>query len=69
MLYKYLAMVGRYNFDEDSADVMFATNDKTEAIQSTKDFGQGMVVVSVDKEDSKQRIFSAFYNNELEIKD
>ncbi len=45
---KYLVMEGRYNFGQE-ADVMFATNDKEEAIEAAKDFGQGMVVVCLDK--------------------
>jgi diacylglycerol kinase len=40
-------MKGRYNFDENEADVLFATNEKEEAIQAAKDFGQGTVVISV----------------------
>lgn len=66
---KYQVMEGRYNFDENSADVMFATNGKQEAIEAAKDFGQGAVVVSVDEKGSKQRIFSASYNTELGVKE
>lgn len=62
-------MEGRYNFDEESADVMFATSDKAEAIQTAKDFGQGMVVVYIDEKGNKQRIFTAAYNSELAIKE
>ncbi len=57
-------MEGRYNFGQD-ADVMFATNDKEEAIEAAKDFGQGTVVVFVDKEGNKLRIFTALYKTEL----
>ncbi len=53
---KYLVLEGRFNFDEKNANVMFATNDKLEAIEAAKDFGQGMVVVTVDKKGNKQRI-------------
>ncbi len=35
-------MEGRYNYSKD-ADVLFATNDKEEAIEAAKDFGQGTV--------------------------
>ena len=69
MLYQYLVMEDRYNFDEESADVIFATSDKQETIEAAKDFGQGMVVVSVDKKDSKERIFTAAYNSDLAIKE
>lgn len=61
-------MEGRYNFNEEFADVMFATNDKQEAIQAAKDFGQGTVVVSVNKKGSKQRIFTADYESDLAVR-
>ncbi len=42
-------MEGRYNYNQD-ADVLFATNDKEEAIETAKDFGQGTVAkVSLDR--------------------
>jgi hypothetical protein len=68
MLYKYLVMEGRYNFDEESADIMFASNDKTEAFQTAKDFGQGMVVISIDEKGSKQRIFNSPYKSDLAVR-
>ena len=40
-LMKYLVMEGSYKYDKDSADIMFAANDKLEAIEATKEFGQG----------------------------
>ncbi len=61
-------MEGRYNYNQD-ADVLFATNDKEEAIEAAKDFGQGTVVVFVDKKGNKQRIFTASYKSELGIKE
>ncbi len=63
---KYLVMEGRYNFGQE-ADVMFATNDKEEAIEAAKDFGQGTVVVTLDEEGNKQRIFTAAYKPDLAL--
>ncbi len=60
-------MEGRYNFDENEADVLFATNEKEEAIEAAKDFGQGTVVISVDQAGNKQRVFTAPYQSELGI--
>lgn len=57
----YLVLDAGYNFGK-VADVMFATNDKEEATEAAKDFGQGTVVVFVDKEGNKQRIFTASVN-------
>jgi 3'-phosphoadenosine 5'-phosphosulfate sulfotransferase len=57
-------MEGRYNYNQD-ADVLFATNDKEEAIEAAKDFGQGTVVVFVSKDGNKERIFTASYKTEL----
>jgi hypothetical protein len=65
MLYKYLVMEGRYNIDEEAADLMFVTYDKEEAIEAAKDFGQGIVVVSIDDNGSKQRVFTAPYKSDL----
>ncbi len=64
----YLILDTGYNFGKD-ADVMFATNDKQEAIEVAKDFGQGTVVVFIDKEGNKQRIFTAPYKSDLAIKE
>lgn len=58
-----------YNYGKEDADVMFATNDKEEAIEAAKDFGQGTVVVFVDKDGSKQRIFTAPYESGLAVKE
>jgi hypothetical protein len=60
----YLVLDTAYNFKKD-ADVLFATNDKEEAIQAAKDFGQGTVVVFVNKEGGKQRVFTVPYKTEL----
>ncbi len=65
---EYLVLDTGYNFGK-GADVMFATNDKEEAIEAAKDFGQGTVVVFVDKKGNKQRIFTAAYKSELGIKE
>jgi hypothetical protein len=46
---------------------MFITSNREEAIETAEDFGQGMVVVSVDEKGSKQRVFTASYGNELRI--
>ena len=61
----YLVLDCGYNYGKEDADVMFATNDKKEAIEAAKDFGQGTVVVTLDKEGNKQRIFTASYKSEL----
>jgi hypothetical protein len=66
---KYLVMEGKYNYDPSNADTMFATNDKQEAIEAAKDFGEGMVVVSVDEKGEKERVFTARYKSELGIKE
>lgn len=57
----YLVLDPAYNFGKEDADVMFATNDKIEAIESAKEFGQGTVVVFADKKGNKRRIFTAPY--------
>jgi hypothetical protein len=62
----YLDLETAYNFEKE-ADVLFATNEKEEAIQAAKDFGQGTVVVFVNKEGRKQRIFTASYKSELAL--
>ncbi len=66
---KYLVMEGRYNYDPSNADAIFATNDKQEAIQAAKDFGVGIVVVSVDEKGEKERVFTARYKSELGIRE
>ncbi len=53
----YLVLDTGYNFGKEDADVMFATNEKEEAIQAAKDFGQGTVVVFVNKDGNKHRVF------------
>lgn len=58
-----------YNFGKEDADVMFATNEKEEAIQAAKNFGQGTVVVFVNKEGNKERIFTAPYKANLALEE
>ncbi len=65
----YLVLDCGYNYGNEDADVLFATNDKDEAIEAAKDFGQGTVVVFVDKEGNKERIFTASYKSDLPIKE
>lgn len=48
---------------------MFATNDKNEAIEAAKDFGQGTTVVFVDEKGNKQRIFTASYEINLALEE
>ena len=50
----YLVLDAGYNYRKD-ADVMFATNDKEEAIEAAKDFGQGTVVLFVDEKGTVTR--------------
>lgn len=69
MLYQYLVIEGRYNYDENSADVLFGTNDKSEAVQAAKDFGQGTVVTEVDKKGNRRRIFTADYKTDQALKE
>lgn len=65
----YLVLDCGYNYGKEDADVMFATNEKEEAIEVAKDFGQGTVVVFVSKDDSKQRIFTAPYKTNLALQE
>ncbi len=65
----YLVLDTGYNYGKEDADVMFATNDKQEAIEAAKDFGQGTVVVFVDEQGNKQRIFTASYQTDLAMKE
>ena len=69
MLYKYLVMEGRYNYDAESTDVLFATNEKAEAVAAAKDFGQGVTVVSISEKGVKQRIFTSDYKTDLAVKE
>jgi hypothetical protein len=55
----YLILDAGYNFGKEDADILFATNDKGEAIEAAKDFGQGTTVVVVDELGNRQRIFTA----------
>jgi hypothetical protein len=64
----YSVLNTAYNFRKD-ADVLFASNDKEEAVQAAKDFGQGTVVVFVNEEGNKQRIFTAAYKTDSGIKE
>lgn len=61
-------MEGRYNYDPSNADIMFVTSDKREAIEAAKNFGAGMVVVSVDEKGDTERIFTAGYKSGLAIR-
>ncbi len=65
----YLVLDCGYNYGKEGADVMFATNEKEEAIETAKDFGQGTVVVFVDKDGNWQRIFTTSYKSDLAIKE
>ena len=65
----YLVLDCGYNYGKTDADVMFATNEKEEAIETAKDFGNGTVVVFVDKDGNWQRIFTASYKSDLAIKE
>jgi hypothetical protein len=65
----YLVLDAAYNYGKADADVMFATNDKQEAIEAAKDFGQGTVVVTLDKNGNKQRVFTAAYQSDLTVKE
>ena len=49
----YLVLDAGYNYGKEDADVIFATNDKAEAIKAAKDFGSGTVVVKVDQKGTK----------------
>lgn len=69
ILMKYRGIKGRYNYGEVTAAVLFATNDEKETIEAAKDFGQGAVVISIDNQGSKQRIFMAAYKTDLGIGD
>ena len=63
----YLVLDAGYNYGKVDADVMFATNEREEAIEAAKDFGQGTVVVFVDKKAIKRRIFTAPYKTDLAL--
>ena len=68
MLYKYLVMEGRYNYDAESADVLFATNEKAEAIEAAKDFGQGVTVISMHENGKSQKNLASMYQLEKDEK-
>lgn len=63
----YLVMECRYNFSTD-ADILFATNEPDEAIETAKDFGTGTVVVRVNRAGDRVRIFTTPYLKDLGIK-
>jgi hypothetical protein len=65
----YLVIDAGYNFGKEDADILFATNDKYEAIEAAKDFGQGTVVVFIDEKGNKQRIFTATYESDLAVRE
>lgn len=60
-------MERRYNFNQEF-DVMFVTNEEHDAIEAAKDFGQETVVVTLDKEGKKQRVFTAPYKSDLTVR-
>jgi hypothetical protein len=62
-------MEGKYNFDEKEADCLFRTNDKDEAIEAAKDFGQGTTVVTLDKKGKRERVFTASYESDIALKE
>lgn len=64
----YRVMECRYNYNSDNADILFATNDRREAIEAAKEFGSGTVVLRVDEAGNKVRIFTAPYETNLRIK-
>lgn len=63
----YLVLDCGYNYGKEDADIMFATNEKEEAIEAAKDFGAGTVVVKVDEKGEKTRIFTAPYKSDLAV--
>jgi hypothetical protein len=63
----YLVLDTGYNYGRDDADVMFATNELKEAIETARDFGSGTVVVKVDEEGNKKRVFTASYKTDLAL--
>ncbi len=65
----YLVIDAGYNFGKEGADVLFATNNRDEAIEAAKDFGQGTTVVFVDEKGEKQRIFTASYEINLALEE
>ncbi len=65
----YQVLGAGYNYGKEDADILFATNDKEEAIEAAKDFGQGTVVIFLDNEGGKQRIFTAPYKSDLAVKE
>lgn len=64
----YQVMECRYNYTPDSADTLFATNDRQEAIEAAKEFGAGTVVLQIGENGNKERIFTAPYEKDLGIK-
>jgi hypothetical protein len=65
----YLVIDARYNFGDEDGDILFATNDKDEAIEAAKDFGQGTVVVFVIEKGERQRIYTVDYESDLAVKE
>lgn len=65
----YQVLGAGYNYGKEDANILFATNDKNEAIEAAEDFGQGTVVIFLDNEGSKQRIFTAPYKSDLAVKE
>ncbi len=65
----YLVLDPAYNFGKADADVMFATNDKAEAIEAAKDFAAGTVVVFVNEKGVRTKVFTAPYQTDLAVKE
>ncbi len=63
----YLVLNCGYNYGILDADILFATNEKEEAIEAAKDFGAGTVVVFVNEKGNKERIFTASYESDLAL--
>jgi len=63
----YLVLDCGYNYDKEDADVLFATNEKEEAIEAARDFGAGTVVVCVNEKGDKERIFTVPYESYLAL--
>ncbi len=65
----YLVLDCGYNYGILDADILFATNEKEEAIEAAKDFGAGTVVVFVNEKGKNIKIFTAPYESDLALTD
>ncbi len=63
----YLVLDCGYNYGKVDADIMFATNEKDEAIEAARDFGAGTIVLFVNKKGEKQKIFTTPYKSPLTL--